>query len=105
VRFVAGEVQDGTANDGVHRIRLPGQRFEHALADVSSLACHPRNRGNGRRVPIDGTYLETVLNEKRQVAPCAAPGVQNTAAAIEAAAQQLIEQIDVDITESLPQFF
>jgi hypothetical protein len=49
-------------------------------------------------------HIEAVAQEIRQVAPCATPGIEYTPAAVEAAAKELIEQIDVDLAERHAQF-
>jgi hypothetical protein len=55
--------------------------------------------GNRGRVRIDPVHGEPVLQEKGQVAPAAAPGVEDRTPGVELAFEELIEQVDVDRTE------
>ncbi len=45
-----------------------------------------------------------MLQQVDQIAAIAAPGIEHALPPIEAAAQDLIEEVDVDIAELLPQF-
>ena len=106
MRFVIDEVQHGA-----RRSRRPccasGQGKMRKVADLEVLRRQLR-RQRGRKPAHPGIAsgsastaetLESVPEKIGQVASVAAAGVEHPAAPIEPAAEQLIEQIDIDVAE------
>ena len=59
--------------------------------------------GDRHGVPVDGADVEAVLQQIDEIAAAAAAGVQYPHAANDAAAQELVEQVDVDCAELILQ--
>ena len=57
------------------------------------------HRANRRRIGVHGPHIEAAPQEIRKVAPGAAARVEHTLTMVESAAEELIEQIDVDLAE------
>ena len=91
--------------DRVERRVLPRERIQRSLMEAllreidlqrpSELA-HRRDRV---RAGVSGMDLEPAAQKIDEIAPFAAAGVEDAGTAIESAAQQLIEQIDVEPAE------
>jgi hypothetical protein len=69
----------------------------------SDASRRPSHDLNGRRVLIDAVAVEPALQQIDQISSVAAAGVEDTRPRVEASAQQLIEEIDVDVAELRPQ--
>jgi len=54
---------------------------------------------------IDSIALESVLQQVHEIAAVSASGIEHARSCIETAAQNLIEEVDVDVAELPPQFF
>jgi hypothetical protein len=65
----------------------------------------PANDVDGGRLAIDSVALEAVLKQVDEIAAIAASGIEYARSRIETPAQDLIEEVDVDIAELPPQFF
>ena len=65
----------------------------------SHARCCPPHDLNSGVVLIDAVALEPMLQEVDQIPAVAAAGVEHARARIEPAAQQLIEDVDVDVAE------
>ena len=89
----------------VDRRIVPGQPLDTSA--LNPIRRHPgiHSRGEfahsayGAGIGVDRPYLEAVPQEIRKVAPVTAAGVEQAATPIEAAAQQLVEQVDVDLAK------
>ncbi len=57
------------------------------------------HRRDGSRIRIDGVDVEAAAQKVDQIAAASAPGVENAGGGRDTAAQQLIEQVDVDVAE------
>jgi hypothetical protein len=57
------------------------------------------HRVDRRRVGVNRPHVEPALQEERQIPTGAAPGIEHASSPVEPAAQQLIEQIDIDLAE------
>jgi hypothetical protein len=98
-------MQDGARKHDVHGPIGPGQGVELPLAYAvvnggRGQFCHqPGDALHCGGIAINGVDVEIVRQQKWQVAPTAAPRIQDASAIIQASAQQLIEEIDIDVTE------
>ena len=106
---VRGKVQHGAADHRVQRgvrerqrIHLRHRKFSGGSRGASCAAIR-RTRSTARRVAVHRVDVEAGAQQPDQVAPAAAPGVQHRPHAVEAPAQQLVEQVDVDVAERLAQ--
>jgi hypothetical protein len=54
---------------------------------------------DGRRLAVDGVAVEAVLQEEDQVPAVSAADVEDTTPCVEAAAEDLVEEVDVDVAE------
>ncbi len=88
VGFVAGEMEDGVGDDEVEMVVGEGQSFDGFATEVDGIRL-------GGGVLIDGEDLVSIGEEVREVASAAAAGVEDAHAGLEAAAQELIDEIDV----------
>ena len=70
----------------------------------SDASRRPSHDLNGRRVLIDAVAVEPALQQIDQISSVAAASIEDTRPRVEASAQQLIEEIDVDVAELRPQF-
>jgi hypothetical protein len=57
------------------------------------------HRANSGSIVIHGAHIEAVTQKEQQIASASAAGVEDAAAAIEPAAKQLIEKVDVYVAE------
>jgi hypothetical protein len=107
---IVGEVEDRTADDGVHACVHPWQVVY--VSNLKALVWRSRREGRGKtpcvrhcpRVAVDAVAREPTLQQEPQVATVAAAGVEYAGARVEATAQELIEEVDVDLAERLTQF-
>lgn len=105
IALVAREVQHGAADDRVNGGISPGQRIERSAIGV----LRPNHRARRRRQPtsrvdrqwigVGNAQVEAVVQEEGQIPSAAAAGIEHAPPAIESAAKQLVEQIDVDLSE------
>ena len=105
VRVIACEVQDGAAEHDVgepigERHLLDGLDTEVGLGKRRR---EPPGDGTHRReragIGVDAEDLEAVPEEVDEVAAAAAAGVEDAHARRDASAEQLIEDVDVDLAE------
>ena len=106
MREVSREVQHGAADDRVHARRRPtaGDRSRRSRkfcdgssgASLAASAWTCSIAAGSRSMP---KHVKPRAEQVDQVAAVAAAGIEHARPAIEAAAQQLIEQIDVDLAE------
>jgi hypothetical protein len=59
----------------------------------------PAHRINRGRIGVHGPHIEAAVQEVGQIASGAAARIEHAPAMVESAAEQLIEQIDVDLAE------
>ena len=103
------EMQHGAAHHGLHAPRVLRQMVETANREVVRRQRRRMERRqlpdarDGRCLSIDAVAFETVPQEVHEVAAVAAPCVEHPAAPIKASARDLVEQVDVDLAEHLPQ--
>ena len=99
---IGDEVQDRAADDGVERRVVPWERGERPLTDVGvdveALRQRPC-RGDRTGVLVDRVNVESSSQQVGKISAAAAAGIQDPAPAIETAAEQLIEEIDVELPE------
>ena len=98
-------MEHGVADDDVE----PGVGERHALDGVEpdlfqreawrQRRSHLAHVDDRLRVLVDGVDVEALAQEVHEVASAAAAGVEHAHAWTDAAAEQLIEQVDVDVTE------
>ena len=105
ITFIAGEVQHGAADDRVDGGIGPRERIKRPAVRVVGGNRHVQGRGepanpvDRHRVGVGDTDVEPVLEEERQVPSATAAGIEHAPPAVESAAQQLVEEIDVDLSE------
>ena len=107
--LVAREVEDRARDDDIHRAVLQ-RNCLHGL-DAETIGLEPRrdahrelpHAGNHLRTLIHAPHLEPGAHEKHEVTSRATTCVENLHALRDAAAQELIEQVDVDVAELLAQ--
>ena len=108
--LVVGEVQNGTADHGVHapvgmrKLRDIGDGEVGGREGGSEARGELANDVDRGRLAIDTVTLEAMLQQVDEIAPVAAAGIEDARPRIKPAAQDLIEEIDVDVAELLPQF-
>ena len=108
-RVVAGEVQHGAADHDVgeglrERVRLDGCDAEIAGRELGRQTRGQRLHGLDRgRVRIDAEHLEAAAQQMHEIASRSAAHVEHPHARRDAAAQQLVEQVDVDVAELFAQ--
>jgi hypothetical protein len=103
--FVAREMEHGAADDRVGRLVRPWERLDRRLLNlirgqgrIQRLRQLP-HRANSGSIVIHGAHIEAVTQKEQQIASASAAGVEDAAAAIEPAAKQLIEKVDVYVAE------
>ena len=109
MRGIGREMQDGAADHGVHAVVFPRKVVE--LGHLEILRRQPRRKGRGEcsnardggAFPIDAEAGEAVAEKVDQIASIARAGVHHSGAAVEAALQNLIEEVDVDLAELRPE--
>ena len=103
--LIAREVQHRAGNHRVHAAILVGKAIDGGLNEVLR---RQLRREPGRRLPdhLNGAGVlvyavagEAVPKQIDQIPAVAAPGIEHAATRIEAAAHDLIEEVDVDVAE------
>ena len=98
---IRGEMQNGAADDEIGKGIRKGHPFDGFVTEV---ACRnvPRkapNRRYGAGIGIDAKDLVAILKKVSQISAGAAAGVEDSRAGRNAAAEELIEEVDVDLAE------
>ena len=107
MRFVAREVQHRAADDDVHRCAFERHRIHRLYGESLREEVgreHRRltsNCGDGIRILVDAVDIHSGAEHEHQIASTAAARVEHTHSVADAPAQQLIEQVDVDVAELL----
>jgi hypothetical protein len=107
VRVVAGEVEDGTAHDEVERVVGVGDGLDGLDAKIFRRKMggeggdESAGLGDGFGIVIGAEHLVAFAEEVDEIAAGTAARVENSHAGHDVAAQELIEEIDVDRAELL----
>jgi hypothetical protein len=105
LRVIAREMQNGAADHDVCGSLFERDRIERRNAEVLARSlgremrgeiAHPRDR---HRVRVDAADIEPLAQEVHEIPSAAAARVEDRHPARNSSAQQLIEEIDVDLTE------
>ncbi len=106
-RVVFGEMQHGTADHDVGEAGRERHALDRLGAEVVGRQLRRQRRGqpadrvHRSRVGIAAVDVEALAEEIHEIAAAAAAGVKDAHATLDAPAQQLIEQIDVNVAELL----
>lgn len=107
VFVVAGEVEHGAAEDDVGEGGWEGETLQRFGAEVGGGQGGRELRGesadviHGLRVGVRGEDFVALAEQVDEVATGAAAGIEDAHAGDDAAAQKLIEEIDIDLAELL----
>jgi hypothetical protein len=103
--FVAGEVEDAVAVNEVEEGVREGCGFERFGAEVVCWEMRRESGGEGAglldggRVMVDSEDLVAFAEEIDEIAAGAAAGIEDTHAGDDVAAEEMVEEIDVDEAE------
>jgi hypothetical protein len=109
VGFVACKVEDGAADDYVGEVVGEVQLFDWAYAEVACWQCRGKLGGqrpyvgDGLGARVDSVDLGSFAEKMDEVSAVAAAGVEDAHAGCDVAAQDLVEDVDVDLAELLLQ--
>jgi hypothetical protein len=105
VVFVAGEVQDRGADDNVCAGIAKGHSFNWTYNEVLRRQLSAQRRGqlphmlNSLGVPVDRKHLAPLAQQVNEIAAVAAAGVEHAQVGSDVTAEELIEEVDVDLAE------
>src|SRR5436190_5542963 len=106
---VAREVEHGARDYNVHRVGIVGHRL-HALDAKSSRSyfrrqfdCEMLYDGDRLLALVNPPHIEAGAHEKNEIPSRAATGIEHFHSRNDPPAQQLIEQVDVDVSELFAQ--
>jgi len=107
VSVVAGEVEDGAADDEVEGIGWVGDGLDGFDAEVAGREVRGEGSGesaglgDGVGILVGGEDLVAFAEEVDEIASGTAAGIEDTHAGHDVAAQDLVEEVDVDLAELL----
>jgi len=98
---IRGEMQNGAADHDVGKGIRKGHSFDGFVTEVIcwNVWGEAPNRRNGAGIGIDGKDLVCGVHKIDEVSAAAAAGVEDSHAGLNAAAKELIEEVDVDVAE------
>jgi hypothetical protein len=105
VGLVSGEVENGAADDDIGGVIWKAAGFHCFLPEVRERKLRGKPLGEGShgadgiRVGIDGVDPVGVAKEEDEVASMAAACVQHGHSRADSATEELIEEVDVDLSE------
>ncbi len=94
--FVVGKMEDGTRDDEIERSIGEGHGLDGFAAEFFR-----GKTGDPLGILIDGADVVALADEVTDVAAFAAAGVEDFHAGLDAAAEQLIDEVDVGVAELL----
>lgn len=103
VLVVAGEVEDGVAKDCVEGGGGKGEGLDGFDAEVTGREVWSEGADicDGDRVLVCGEDFVAFVEEVDEIAASSAAGVEDPHAGGDVAAEELVEEVDVDLTELL----